>query len=136
MNDELALGLSIGFSHQAMALNQDFRNPSMLTGLIRALKDASCADGAPVLGPFIDLCGGDFGPFTNLANLDLDLQQSLSPSFNLGVQWEPTDWFAWGATYQSEARMKLTGKYRVDYTSDWTGFWKDFNQSLPGRSAI
>jgi len=133
MNDELASGLSIGFSHQAMALNQDFRNPSMLTGLIRALKDASCADGAPVLGPFIDLCGGDFGPFTNLANLDLDLQQSLSPTFNLGVQWEPTDWFAWGATYQSEARMKLTGKYRVDYTSDWTGFWKDFNQSFAGQ---
>lgn len=133
MNDELALGLSIGFSHQAMALNQDFRNPSMLTGLVRALTNATCVGNTPVLAPFIDLCGGNFGPFTNLANLDLDLQQSLSPTFNLGVQWEPTDWFAWGATYQSEARMKLTGKYRVDYTSDWTGFWKDFNQSFAGQ---
>jgi long-subunit fatty acid transport protein len=133
VNDELSLGLSIGFSHQAMALNQDFRNPGMLTGLTRMLEEALCLPGLDeVIGSFFNVCGGSIGPFDSLANLDLDLQQSLAPSYNLGVLWEPTDWFSWGATYQSESRMNLQGKYRVEYSKDWAGFWSGLQSSLFG----
>lgn len=135
VNDELSLGLSIGFSHQAMALNQDFRNPGMITGLVRSVNEALCRPGLEeVLAPFFNVCGGKIGPFDSLANLQLDLQQSLSPTYNLGILWEPTDWFAWGATYQSEARMNLQGKYRIDYTQDWAGFWQGFQQALVGKA--
>ncbi|USR37690.1 outer membrane protein transport protein [Ectopseudomonas hydrolytica] len=134
VNDELSLGLSIGFSHQAVALNQDFRNPGMLTGLTRILNEALCLPGLEeITGPFINVCNGKIGPFDSLANLDLDLQQSLSPTYNLGILWEPSDWFAWGATYQSEARMNLQGKYRVDYSEDWAGFWSGLQGSLFGQ---
>ncbi len=85
-----------------------------------------------ILEVFFNVCGGNIGPFQNLANIDLDMQQSLSPSFNLGVLWEPTDWFAWGATYQSESRMRLKGKYRVDYGQGWQGFWTGVHKSLGG----
>ncbi len=133
-NDQLAVGLSIGFSHQAMALNQDFRNPGMLTGVTRVLNEALCIPGVgDLVSGLINVCNGKIGPYDTLANMDLDLQQSLSPTYNLGVLWEPTDWFAWGATYQSEARMHLQGKYRIDYSQDWQGFWSGLQSSVFGQ---
>lgn len=132
VNDELSVGVSIGFSHQAMALNQDFRNPGLLTGVGRLLNETLCIGGLELIQVLANLCGGKIGPFNSLANLDLDLTQSLSPTYNLGIQWEPTDWFAWGATYQSEARMHLKGKYRIDYSQDWQGFWSGLQGSVFG----
>ena len=132
MNDQLAIGLSVNFSHQALALNQDFRAPNLLTGFTKVAQDALCTVQGNPFEVLINICGGEFGPFTNLANLDVDMQQSLSPTWNLGVLWEPTDWFAWGAVYQSEAKMHMQGKYTVDYTQNWQGFWKGLDSSLFG----
>ncbi|MED5611290.1 MULTISPECIES: outer membrane protein transport protein [Pseudomonas] len=133
MNDSLSFGLSIGFSHQAMALDTDFRNPGLLTGLLQTLHDTTCVPGAQEIVELVfNVCGGRIGPYDTLANLKLDMQQTLSPSYNLGVLWEPNDWFAWGAVYQSESRMKLKGKYRVDYTKDWQGFWSGLQNSVFG----
>ena len=115
-----------------MALNQDFRNPGLLTGVARLFNEALCVPGLELVQILANFCGGKLSPFDSLANMDLDLQQSLSPTYNLGVLWEPTDWFAWGATYQSEARMHLKGKYRVDYSKDWQGFWSGMQGSLFG----
>lgn len=133
MNDSLSFGLSIGFSHQAMALDTDFRNPGLLTGLLQTLHDTTCVPGAQEIVELVfNVCGGRIGPYDTLANLKLDMQQTLSPSYNIGVLWEPNDWFAWGAVYQSESRMKLKGKYRVDYTKDWQGFWSGLQNSVFG----
>nr|WP_274381386.1 outer membrane protein transport protein [Pseudomonas cavernicola] len=132
MNDELSLGLSIGFSHQAVALNQDFRAPGVLTGFTGVAQDALCTvDGNP-FEVLLNICGGDLGPFTDIANIDVDMQQSLSPTWNVGFLWEPSDWFALGAVYQSEAKMHLQGQYRVDYSQDWQGFWQGLDSSLIG----
>jgi long-subunit fatty acid transport protein len=133
MNDSLSLGLSVGFSHQAMALDTDFRKSGMLTGLIQTIHDVGCVPVAQeILELMFNVCGGRIGPYDTLANLKLDMQQSLSPSFNLGVLWEPNDWFAWGATYQSESRMKLKGNYQVNYTKDWQGLWSGLQSSVFG----
>ncbi len=141
VNDELSVGLSVGFSHQAVALNEDFRAPNQLLGLLQQTKEIGCLPGMQeILEVFFNVCGGNIGPFQNLANIDLDMQQSLSPSFNLGVLWEPTDWFAWGATYQSESRMRLKGKYRTldrGYRDTWSwamGVQYDVNDRLQLRA--
>ncbi|WP_417662225.1 outer membrane protein transport protein [Pseudomonas sp.] len=132
VNDELSVGISVGFSHQALSLNEDFRAPGVLTGFTGAAQDALCTiDGNP-FDVLLNICGGDLGPFTDIANIDLDLQQSLSPTWNIGFLWEPVDWFAWGAVYQSEAKMKLKGKYNVSYSDDWQGFWQGLDSSLFG----
>jgi long-subunit fatty acid transport protein len=132
LNDEISLGLSINFSDQALALNQDLRAPNLLTGAVGQTQEALCGvDGNP-FEVLLNLCGGEFGPYTDLANLDVDMQQTLSPTWNLGVLWEPTDWFAWGAVYQSEAKMHLQGKYRMNYTENWQGFWQGLDASLIG----
>lgn len=132
VNDELSLGLSIGFSHQAMALNQDFRAPGVLTGLTGAAQDALCTVEGNPFEVLLNICGGDLGPFTDIANIDIDMQQTLSPTWNVGFLWEPSDWFALGAVYQSEAKMRLQGQYTVDYSQDWQGFWQGLDSSLIG----
>ena len=53
-------------------------------------------------------------PFNKMGALDVSLEQSLSPSYNLGLLWEPTDDFSFGMGYQSEAKMRLRGKYLID----------------------
>lgn len=122
INDELSVGLSIGMSYQAVALNTDFRSPNELVGIFRLLDEDIC-------GPFkentsivtdlllLGICNAkeSIGPFSKLANLDVSLQQTLSPTYNLGVLWEPNERFGWGAVYQSGAKMRLKGKYKITY---------------------
>jgi len=122
INDQLSVGLSVGMSYQAVALNTDFRAPNELVGIFRLLDEDIC-------GPFkentsivtdlllLGVCNAkeSLGPFDKMANLDVSLQQTLSPTYNLGVLWEPNDRFAWGAVYQSGANMRLKGKYKITY---------------------
>ncbi|SNR94182.1 outer membrane protein transport protein [Pseudomonas segetis] len=132
VNDDLSVGLSIGFSHQALSLNEDFRAPGVLTGFTGAAQDALCTIEGNPFEVLLNICGGDLGPFTDVANIKLDLQQSLSPTWNIGFLWEPVDWFALGAVYQSEAKMKLKGDYNISYSDDWQGFWQGLDSSLIG----
>nr|WP_107865605.1 outer membrane protein transport protein [Agitococcus lubricus] len=122
VNDELSVGLSVGMSYQAVALNTDFRAPNELIGVFRMFDEDVC-------GPFkesanivtdlllLGLCNAEesLGPFKKMANLDVSLQQTLSPTYNLGILWEPNDRFAWGAVYQSGSNMRLKGKYKIQY---------------------
>src|SRR5690606_14247997 len=101
VNDQLALGASFLFSHQAVAVNQDVRAPNMLIGVLEELQGAfGCFDengnstGNDPLAPIITLCGGRVGPFKDIGELQILTEETLSPSYNLGLLWEPTDWFA------------------------------------------
>lgn len=53
-------------------------------------------------------------PFGKFGQMQLSLEQNLSPSYNLGVLWEPTEDFSFGMVYQSAAKMRLKGKYHID----------------------
>jgi long-subunit fatty acid transport protein len=135
-SDELSFGASFNMSYQALYLQQDMRTPNILIAMADMLQEAfGCEEGgggSDPLAPLITLCGGRVGPFRPAGELTLELEERLSPSFNVGFLWEPTDWFAWGATYQSESTMTLSGEYLLDYTDDFTGFWQVFNSSIFG----
>ncbi|MFH4155467.1 outer membrane protein transport protein, partial [Acinetobacter baumannii] len=62
------------------------------------------------------MCNAQEGmnPFNKMGALQVSLEQSLSPSYNLGLLWEPTDDFGFGMVYQSAAKMRLKGKYMID----------------------
>lgn len=136
INDELSVGLSVGMSYQAVALNTDFRSPNELVGIFRLLDEDIC-------GPFkentsivtdlllLGICNAkeSLGPFSKMANLDVSLQQTLSPTYNLGVLWEPNERFAWGAVYQSGAKMRLKGKYKMTYSNGAQSLINDGLQS-------
>ncbi|WP_051011850.1 OmpP1/FadL family transporter [Alcanivorax hongdengensis] len=123
VNNELSIGASIGLSFQAVSLEQDFRAPNQLLGFARTLDESICAPFKGESNIALDLilfgiCRPEegLGPFKNLASLDVSMDQRLSPSYNLGVLWEPNDWFAWGAVWRSESKMHLNGDYQITYS--------------------
>lgn len=122
VNDDLSIGASVGLSYQAIALQTDFRSPNELLGVLRVIDEQICppfkGDSNIVVDLFLfGFCNAKegIGPYDNLASLQVSMQQSLSPTYNLGVLWEPSDDFAWGAVYQSQSKMHLHGKFAVDY---------------------
>jgi long-subunit fatty acid transport protein len=124
VNDELSIGASIGMSFQAVALEQDFRAPNELLGFARVLDESICAPFKGESNIALDLilfgiCRPEegLGPFKNLASLDVKMDQRFSPSYNLGVLWEPNDRFAWGAVWRSAAKTHMRGDYKISYSN-------------------
>lgn len=123
-SETLYLGASIGLSYQAVLLETDFRAPNELLGFARIIDESVCAPfkGESNIALDIILFGicrpnEGLGPFKNLASLEMAMDQRLSPSYNLGVLWEPTDWFAFGATWHSEADVNMNGDFTVKYSN-------------------
>lgn len=136
VSDTFSIGAAFLFSSQAFAIEQDVRAPNILVAAGELLQDAfGCEEGGggnDPLVPFISLCGGRIGPYRDIGTLSMQMSESLSPSYNLGMLWEPTSWFAWGAAYQSEAKSNLTGEFEFDYSRDFSGFFRSFRSSVFG----
>ena len=123
-SESLYLGASIGLSYQAVLLETDFRAPNELLGFARLIDESICAPFKEESNFAIDIvlfgiCRPQegLGPFKNLASLEVAMDQRLSPSYNLGVLWEPSDWFAWGAVWHSEADVTMNGDFTVKYSN-------------------
>jgi long-subunit fatty acid transport protein len=133
INDEWSVGAGIHLSHFGFAADQYMRAPNLLMGVAEVLQDAfNCESGDEPLQPWLALCGGNVGPWDDIGAMSLNLQETISPTYALGVMWEPTDWFRWGASYTSEADMNLKGQFEIQYTDDWSGFWQSVNGSILG----
>lgn len=138
LTDNLSVGLSVGMSYQAVALNTDFRAPNELVGVFRLIDEEVCAPFRENTNIVTDLilfgtCNAkeSLGPFKKMANMDLSLQQTLSPTYNLGILWEPNERFAWGAVYQSNAKMRMKGKYKITYEEGARSLINEGLQSSP-----
>lgn len=123
-SESLYLGASIGLSYQAVLLETDFRAPNELLGFARIIDESICAPFKGESNVALDLIlfgicrpNEGLGPFKNLASLEVAMDQRLSPSYNLGVLWEPTDWFAFGATWHSKADVNMKGDFVVNYSN-------------------
>nr|WP_277604861.1 outer membrane protein transport protein [Acinetobacter modestus] len=140
VNDHLSIGASFGMSYQAIAMKTDLRFPNEMIGVLRMVDEVVC-------GPFKDngdiitdlllfgMCNAKEGmnPFNKMGSLDVSLEQSLSPSYNLGVLWEPTDDFSFGMVYQSEAKMRLRGKYLINNAAAPQQLVAGLNSSATGQ---
>jgi long-subunit fatty acid transport protein len=133
INDQWSVGAGIHLSHMGIAADQYMRAPNMLLGVAEVLQDAfNCESGDEPLQPWLALCGGNVGPWDDIGALSINVQETISPTYTLGVLWEPNDWFRWGASYTSEADMNLKGTFEIQYTDDWSGFWQSVNGSVLG----
>lgn len=117
ISDTLMVGLAIPIAHQGFQLNTDVRFPNKLLGIIGKLQDAWCGENGHLIDSLtIGLCGGGpegrLRPFNKVANMEFEMTAPGEPTYNLGVLWEPKDWFALGAVYQSGSKTVLTGKYQ------------------------
>ncbi len=131
----LSLGASIGLGTANMGMRMAFRAPHDLVALTGLLGDITTGlDDVITLGliPF-PLFGGGLNPFDSVGVVEAsDLQDNFNHSYNLGVLWEPSDWFATGVCYQSESEVKFAGNYRLDYGKPWQNMmdWLVANQIL------
>ena len=140
VNDELSIGGGVGMSYQAIALKTDLRMPNELIGVLRMVDESVCAPFRQNSNIITDLmlfgmCNADeaMNPFSSFGKMEVALEQSLSPSYNLGVLWEPTDEFGLGLVYQSSAKMRLKGKYNIQNANAPRELIKGLNSSATGQ---
>ncbi len=117
-SDTLSFGFGVPIAHQALAINLDMRAPNTFLGITGKLQDAWCGDNGNPLDSFgFGLCGGGqegrLRPFNRVASLSIDGTNPMDPTINIGVLWEPKDWFALGAVYQGGSDTHITGRYNM-----------------------
>lgn len=122
ISDELAVGLTTGFGQTAMGVSMDQRTPNEMVALTRMIGDATRDLNIPVVSqqtlppPFL---GGGLGPYEHNTGLEMNLRDDFSPNFNIGLLWEPNNYFGLGLSYQSQITSDMTGKYKFDYSDQW-----------------
>lgn len=111
LTDDIAIGASLGSSYMGIGAETDLRFPNALLAGFENARQGIC----DAFGIKKSLCAGSLDPTQTLASINLAAQDPLSLTFNLGVLWEPTDWFSWGAVYQSGADDTLRGQLKIHY---------------------
>jgi long-subunit fatty acid transport protein len=141
VSDTFSIGLTAAAGMTLFGLERQVRSTSHMTALTRVLGDATRDLEIPVISeqtlppPWF---GGGIHPFRPVAKLEVEMQDYFSPSYNIGILWEPAKRFSFGAVYQSSIKNELTGKYKFTYTSQWKRFidWNDASPMLITRSAM
>lgn len=138
VSDTLRVGASIPIAHQAFILDTDMRMPNVLLGIVGKTQEGWCPEnGGNILDTFtVGFCGGGeegrINPFKKAANLNLELTAPVDPTINLGVLWEPVDWFGLGVVYQGGSKTKLSGQYTFNAEPMLRKFVEGVNSSLLG----
>lgn len=140
VSDTLSIGGSVGMSYNAIALKTDLRFPNEMIGVLRMIDETVCAPFRESSNVITDLllfgiCNANEGmnPFGKFGQLEIAMEQSLSPSYNLGLMWEPNDDFGFGMVYQSSAKMRMKGKYFIDNANAPRELIKGLNSSATGQ---
>ncbi len=140
VTDNLSLGISIGMSYAAVALNTDLRLPNQLLGVTRLVDENICAPFKQNSSVVTDLllfgiCNATAatGPFQKIGTMKVALDQTMSPSYNLGLLWEPSENFAFGMVYQSSAKQKLKGHFSLDVAPGAPELIKALQSSVTGQ---
>ncbi len=140
VNDNLYLGATFAMSYQAIAMKTDLRFPNEMIGVLRMVDEMVCGpfkENGEIITDllFFGMCNAKEGmnPFSKVGSMDVALEQSLSPSYNLGLLWEPTDDFSFGMVYQSEAKMRLHGKYLINVAEAPQQLIAGLNSSATGQ---
>ena len=109
----LSIGAAFGAGQTAMGIMEDMRSPNVITNLTKALGDATQGGSNPISSltvpmPFFN---GGLGAYETVGSVSIAMRDDFSPSYNLGVLWEPYDWISFGLSYNSAINAHLTGKY-------------------------
>jgi long-subunit fatty acid transport protein len=85
------------------------------------------------------VCGGGkdgmISPFKKAANMRLEMTAPFDPTLNVGILWEPRDWFGLGFVYQGGANTHYTGTYQFNTEPMLRNFVRGMNSSLLGPIA-
>ncbi len=122
LTDTLSVGLTIGMGQAATQLDTDMRLPNDMVALTKILGESTQGLNIPIISQLTlpaPWFGGGIGPYDDIANLDIKARDDYCPSYNVGLLWEPYNWFAFGLCYQSEVKMEQQGYYKFSYGEDF-----------------
>lgn len=119
VSETLAIGGALNFGWTGVAMDMDLRAANLILASLQTV--------CMVVEDRFNPCASSLGPYEDIGSLAVEVEKGLSPTFNLGVLWEPTQWFSWGATYRTGAKLSLEGNYKFSYSDNWQSFWKGLN---------
>jgi len=130
LNDTLSVGVSVGLGVTLFSFKTNMRTPNTMVALTGALGESTEGLEIPIISELTlppPWFNGGMTPYENAGSLELMVEDYFTTSYNLGLLWEPTPWFAFGACYQSESETTMEGDYKFTYgnefkrTVDWLG---------------
>lgn len=126
---EFAVGASLGVSYFGLGLDMDLRFPNLLVMGLGGVSNGLCR-----LNSQLPPCRGALSPVEPLANINLLLEDKMSPTLNLGFLWSATGWLDVGMVYQSASSDSLQGDLTIEYKPELAnylnGFRTSFNNTL------
>lgn len=122
VTDSLSAGVSLGIAWSGLGLKLPARAPHIAIATIEALSNEICPEG--VEDGICQSLGEPLGVFNSLGTLEMELEDPMSLSVNLGLLWDPVPWFSLGIVYQSEGVAKLEGDFAMHYQQDWADYWQ------------
>jgi long-subunit fatty acid transport protein len=130
LTDTVSVGASVGLGVSLFSFETYMRNPNDMAALTGVLGKSTEGLEIPVVSELTlppPWFNGGMTPYARHGHLDLLVEDYFTTSFNLGVLWEPVDWFAFGAVYQSKSDSVMEGDFKLEYgpefrrTVDWLG---------------
>ncbi|MDZ7832220.1 MAG: outer membrane protein transport protein [Desulfobacterales bacterium] len=129
----LSLGMTVGMGQTAMGARVTQRSPNELVALTRTLGNATEKLYIPIVSDLTlppPWFGGGVGPYDQVASFEFNVRDDFSPNYNLGLLWQPKEWFSFGATYQSPIEIEMSGGFTFNYSEIWQRFMA-WNGSSP-----
>ena len=120
-NKTLSIGISFPLHDFAFGTTMDLRSPNAFVNITKILGDATQG----MSNMFFDmvmpmpLFGGGMGPYEQAGSVTINMVDNFTPSYNLGLLWEPLDWFSFGASYNSSVKTNLVGSYKFKYSEQF-----------------
>jgi long-subunit fatty acid transport protein len=130
LTDTLSIGAAVGIGPSVFMLETNMRTPNDMSALTGALGEATKGLEIPVVSELTlppPWFNGGMTPYATHGHLKLMVEDYITTSYNLGLLWQPYDWFAFGACYQSESEANMEGDFKFTYgnefrrTVDWFG---------------
>ncbi len=125
LTDSLSIGLTVGLGQGATQLDTDFRLPNDMTALTKILGVTTEGLNIPVISQLTlppPWFGGGIDPYGDIGNIDISARDDYSPNYNIGLLWQPCNWFSFGVCYQSEVKMEQQGHFKFSYTPEFQRF--------------
>ncbi len=130
LTDTVSIGASIGLGVTLFSFQTNMRSPNTMVAMTGALGESTEGLEIPVISELTlppPWFNGGMTPYGKVAELEMLVEDYFTTSYNFGMLWEPFDWFAFGACYQSESETTMEGDYKFTYgnefrrTVDWLG---------------
>ena len=118
VTDNLSVGLGVGAGMTAAGSITDIRGPSDLSAIVREVGQATEGFAIPPWSYLYwedPLYGGGIHPWSKVGELEANLRNDFTPSYNLGMLYEPLEWLGLGLVYQSEIKADMHGTFKLEY---------------------